>query len=207
MPKPTSRVEVCNLGLSQINQKPIASIDPPDEGSEAATQCAAWYDTARLETLRHATWGFARKRYTVVADTNAPAFGWSKAYTLPNDYVRQVDVKFGDISLTDDEYEIEDGKLLCNEDGTLQLVYIYDHDNPAAWSPDFTTTFSSNLAKWVGPSLSASDGNTTRAEIRTNEGLKSARQVNGQENKPERREYSRLLARRLRARGGTVRIR
>lgn len=204
MAKPTSPVEICNLALSQLNQAPITSIEPPDEGSEAAAQCAAWYDAARLEALRAGTWAFARKRTTVVADADTPPFDFTTAYNLPNDFVRPVEVRFGGVRLNDDQYEIEDGQLLCNETGTLQLIYIYDHNNPAAWTPDFVVTSSTNLAKWVGPPLSANDGNTRLAEMRTEKSMRTSRAVNGQENRPKRVEYSRLMARRRRAANGTV---
>lgn len=207
MAKPTSPVEICNLALSMLTVSPIASIDPPDEGVKAAAACAQWYDPARLEALRASTWGFARKRYTVVAHSEAPAFGWAKKYQLPSDFVRPVEVRFGDTVLTDEDYDLEDGYLLCNEDGTLQLIYIYDHNNPAAWTPDFVTLCASNLAKWVGPGLSASEGNTRLAEARTDKSMAGARRVNGQENPPQRVEYSRLMARRLRSRGGAVKVR
>jgi hypothetical protein len=206
MPKPASAVEVCNLALSQLKVSPISSISPPDEGVEAAAACAQWYDTARLETLRAHTWNFARKRVTITPDATAPAFGWAKAYSLPLDYVRPVAVFFGDVELQESEYKVEDGKLLCNEDGTLQLVHIYDHQNPAAWPLDFTVGCATNLAKWVGPPLSASDGNTQLAEARSDKSIRGARGVNGQESLPRRVEFSRILARRLRM-SGNIRVR
>lgn len=199
MAKATSAVEICNLALSQLKVSPISSITPPDEGSEPAIQCALWYDNARLETLRGHTWGFARKRTTITADSTPPAFGFTTAYTLPVDFVRPVQVMFDGIELSEKDYEQEDGKLLCNENGTLQLVYVYDHTNPAAWTADFVTGFATNLAKWVGPGLSASEGNTRLAEARSDKVMRTAKSVNGQENTPRRVEYSKMLGRRLRS--------
>lgn len=206
MAAPTSPVAICNLALSQLTVSPISSIEPPDEGSKPAAECAQWYDVGRREALRASTWGFARRRHTVLPSA-PPLFGWAQRYELPNDYIRPVEVKFNDTELTDKDYEIEDGFLVCNELGTLQLVYVYDHNNPALWTPDFVTLCASNIAKWVGPALSSSEGNTRLAENRATQGVKDARGVNGQENPPRRVEYSRLLAKRRRLGGGAIQVR
>jgi hypothetical protein len=106
----------------------------------------------------------------------------------------------GTISLRHKDGAIEEAVSLSS--GTSD-----DHNNPASWSPDFVTTMATNLAKWVGPAVSSSEGNTRLAEMRTDKAIRGAKAVNGQENRPQRIEFSRLMARRRRMSSGSIRTR
>lgn len=207
MPAPTSAVDICNLAATLLTTSNISSIEPPDEGSKFAQECAKWYDIARREALRAATWNFAKTSAVIPADTTDPLFDWSKRYRKPADFIRVASIRFnGETPLTDKEYDFEGDYILCNETGMMQLSYIYDHNNPAKWTPDFITMFANILAKYVGVGISGLEGGSSKAEERSKELKRDAKIVNGQEQRPRRTESSRLLARRRRI-SGSVKVR
>lgn len=58
MPQPLSDVDICNLALANINQKPILTLG---DANELARMVKRWYDPMRRELLEDCDWTFARK--------------------------------------------------------------------------------------------------------------------------------------------------
>ena len=78
----TSKIEICNLALSNIGQ---ASIQDFDEASAEASACRLRYDQALDATLSAFWWGFAKKtEMLALASATAPA-EWDYAYQRPSD--------------------------------------------------------------------------------------------------------------------------
>ncbi len=57
MPGPIAPVDICNMALTAISQKTIASLSAQNE---LARKCVLWYDPLRREMLRSCDWTFAR---------------------------------------------------------------------------------------------------------------------------------------------------
>lgn len=80
----TSKIEICNLALSNIGQ---ASIQDFDEASAEASACRLRYDQALDATLAGFWWGFAKKvEALALASANAPA-EWEYRYQRPSDCI------------------------------------------------------------------------------------------------------------------------
>jgi len=76
-----SKIEICNLALSQIRADNINSLN---EGSLEADACRAVYDEARWFVLRDAPWPFATETAALaLLDTNHPD-GWAYVYDYPS---------------------------------------------------------------------------------------------------------------------------
>ena len=108
MPRATSEVEICNLALTEINQRLIASLDSEPSDSPQQTYCKLVYNTARRSLLESYDWSFALNRikqqaakvYTRNGDLlkaypdlyTDEYFGWLSAFPLPADCLKVSDV-------------------------------------------------------------------------------------------------------------------
>jgi hypothetical protein len=162
---PTSEVQICNLALSHLKQKPIVQIDPPS--SQVEELCALWYHQKRQEVLRAHAWNFAIARTTLTPDSSAtPDFGFSHAYLLPANWLRYLG-RYDDLGsriLGDDsEYEIEGRYYLFDgEDNVaINLRYITDFQTVSKMDPLFRSLFAIELAITLAPNFSGGEGRVT----------------------------------------------
>jgi hypothetical protein len=201
-----SKIDICNLALSFLGHKPITSIDPPVEN--AAKTCNQHYDNARRELLRQHVWNFAVKRDSLAALTTTPVFGFDTEYQLPVDFLRLVELNNVDtvfyrwgVGFEAEEqegYTIEDGKILADEAGPLEIRYIYDNTDVSKYDPMFIKVLALLLAVNMGYEIEANG--TLRENLRaeyTSE-LAKARSVDGQERPPKLVKRSKWLRERMR---------
>lgn len=193
MAKPTSKTAIVNLALSHLKVDPITSIEPPDSDSKEASAGAKWYDQARRHVLEEHPWKFAQKRTTLLAETDAPAFEYSKQYQVPSDYIRMNRIgESVDNPLLD--YEIEGDYILCNEESPLKLVYVYDFTEVTKFSPKFITALSYALAAMMAYEITGNASMDDDLWNKYDKMFTTAAAVNGQ-NRPTRRvERSRFAA-------------
>lgn len=193
MAAPTSAVEVCNLALDLLKQDAIASITAPTTGTESI--CARWYDHVRRATLRKHPWNFAATRDTVTANATAPAFGYSAAFDLPNDFIRLLTI--GDDAIDDlqGKYQLEDGQLLFSysTDSALKIRYVYDFTDVAHMDPLFIDVLAAEIALRIAYKVTGSDDATTRITEHLKLIAPEAYAIDGQERPPQRIQRSKFL--------------
>lgn len=81
----TTKVDIWNLALSHIGQRPIAS---DTENSVMALACARSWDTARREALRNNAWGFAMVVENLsLISTYTPPTQWLYGYQYPSNCI------------------------------------------------------------------------------------------------------------------------
>lgn len=215
-----SPVDICNLALDDLKQRPIISITTPVSDTEFV--CARNYDNTRREALFAHPWKFAITRIQLTPDVeNSPLFGYQYAYNLPNDYIRMISVGndyFG--STLRKEREVESNQILidaqdpwavvnncvtppnCNGQ-TLDLRYMRDVTDVTQMSPGFITYFRLLLAIRMSNKFSTSAVIKKGimddfAEVET-----AAKAINGQENRIKRIQVSRLMRKRRGLQAGT----
>lgn len=207
MARPTAPIDICNLALDEIKQNPINSIDTPVTSNEFT--CRRWYDPTRAECLAQHPWKFATIRTILTPDPTAtPDFGYAYAYNLPTDYIRLVTL--GDDYLSDlkREYEIENGQILTaagnstTDSTSLYTRYVYDIQQVPKFSPLFVKYFVLQLALNMATKFSTSPTikNQIRDEYKDIE--MQAKAVNGQDRRPKRIQFSRILTKRRGLPGG-----
>lgn len=195
MSAPTAPVDICNLSQDLLKQEPITSIDTPSDPAE--TIYARWYDPCRRALLRAHTWNFAIRRRVLTPTGTAPAFGYSDAYNLPNDYLRLASI--GDDSLGDfrRDYEIEDGQLLMTNDaGDLNLRYVYDLTTVTKFDALFVDLLALYQAVRLSNKFNISSSLKTELKADFKTAWANAMTIDGQERPPVRIQTSKLLARR-----------
>lgn len=151
-PPPGTAVEVCNLALARLGQTVfIESLDDPDGKSEIL--CAMHYPLTRRRLLRGPrVYNFAKKLASVTTSALVvPAFGFSSAFKLPNDFLRLLTP--GEIPVNGpippDNYDVVDGHIYTDDaDGdTLNLYYIFDQIVVKKWDAIFVNLCRLELAR------------------------------------------------------------
>jgi hypothetical protein len=150
-----TKTELANIALGHIGSALIQSID---ELSPAAQHIRRMWDLTRDGLLRQRHWNFALDRKTLTRLTDDPAFGWDAAYQLPADYLLAIEWNGREAGTGEAEFDIEGGKLLCDDTETAELRYVKRVEEVSKWDASFCEAFCYKLAAAIAPSLSSSQG-------------------------------------------------
>lgn len=196
MANPTSAIHICNLALDRLGQREIASLDTPTTDIEET--CARNYDATRRELLRRFIFNFAKK-YAVlsVSVTKTPAFGYTYAYALPNDFMRLL--ALGDVSIdadiSSDFYDLSEGYIFTDENSSdsINIQYVFDAKVIANYDPLFVRLFVLSLANSMAYKFTLKNSVMQGIRDELQDVQLAAAAVSGQEKPPRRIERSRLL--------------
>lgn len=136
-------VEICNLALAWIGQKPITSLD--DE-SVAAELCKAGFAQAARACLERRAWMFATERLTLEPGAETGDARWPRSFVLPATVVRVLGVDDGSGEWA--ARWVREGQTILTEQD-LDRCYVravVDTDDTALWSPNFTRAVALRLA-------------------------------------------------------------
>jgi hypothetical protein len=183
----TSKVEICNLALSNIRSSSINSID---ESSIGAQQCKLKYDILRKMLLKTTPWGFCHK-IIALAVLDTEVFNWSRAYQYPVDCLlinrlvgeqeklenstADVVSRFSDSQLfamrnsrTKVQYEIynfSNNKIIASNSPNLRIDYIADVVDTNLFPDTLVLAFSHLLASEIAiPIVGAETGRQLRSD-------------------------------------------
>lgn len=173
-----SIVSICNIGLIEIGEDPIASLT---DNRKAAALCSARYDQVRREVLRAHTWNCARKRVQLAADLVAPAFEFGNAFTLPADFLRMVNLPDN----AEAKYQVEGLKLLTDETAPLNVVYIYDCQDPTIFDAMLATAIGYAMGEALAWPIAQSRDLEAKMGKKKDAKIPDARLVGSQENSAE----------------------
>lgn len=127
----TSKVTICSAALLQLGKGTIASFD---EAGDLARLCANIYPIERDSILREHSWNCAIKRDILAPLTVAPAFGYSKQFALPGDFLRLLsvgDTVIGEMPQTQ-HFKVMGRNILAAGD-VLSIEYVFRNENEATW--------------------------------------------------------------------------
>lgn len=178
----TSEVAICNAALAKVSNNRIASLS---EGSTAGDLCNEMYERIRDRLLRRHIWNFNKKRVKLAQLAQTPVFGWTHAYQLPSDWVRNIAV-YPDpagINPTHD-YEVE-GRTIAADHADIYLVYGARVTDPN----DFDEMFREALAYALAVELAVPLAKSATLRDRMNEAFESyvmeAQTIDGQDDPPD----------------------
>lgn len=176
------KVKIWNLALSMCGTRRVNSADDP---SREARSCRDNYDICRRAVLRKHRWNFAIDRIILnTVASPAPAFGYTNAFTLPDDFIRVHTVYAGGIIIDEPIYRIEGNKLLTDR-GELWLKYVTDFDDVSKFDPLFDRYLAADLAMVISPQLNASSANLQEIAQQLKDAERSARFVDSVEDPSE----------------------
>lgn len=165
----TSVTAICNRALTKLGDSRI--LDITDDNKQARTM-NSMFTIVRDAELRARVWNFSKTRVSLAADIDTPAWGYDYQYSLPSDCLRvlQIGQYYPLASLTDymtgDErpYSIESGKILANDDGPLDIIYVSSVADVSLWDSCFCEVMAAKLALEACETLTQSNTKRQLAE-------------------------------------------
>jgi hypothetical protein len=148
-----SDVSICNLALQKLGASRIASLT---ENSTEGKACNACYTSMRDAELRAHPWSFAITRVILAPDATAPAFDYDYAFTKPTGCLRILPPNTRNL-----DWHYEGNKILTNDGDTLNLRYVAQITDPAAFDSLFVEALACKLAWHMAEELTQS--NTKKA--------------------------------------------
>ena len=167
-----STVDICNGALNQLGATTILSLT---EDSKNARLCNSRYTQVRDGLFRTHPWNCLQKRIELAADTTAPAWGFTSAYTLPADCLRLL--KILDY---DSNYKVEGRKILSNA-STMKILYIGRITDPNEYDELLRETLSASLAADIAFAVTSNNTTATNMYNLFQDKLKDARFVDSTE--------------------------
>ena len=167
-----STVDICNGALNQLGATTILSLT---EDSKNARLCNSRYTQVRDGLFRTHPWNCLQKRVELAADTTAPAWGFSYAYTLPADCLRLL--KILDY---DSNYKVEGRKILSNT-SSMKILYIGRITDPNEYDELLRETLSAALGADIAFAVTSNNQTATNMYNLFQDKLKDARFVDSTE--------------------------
>lgn len=182
-----SQTAICNQALTKLGAQRIINLS--DEGRNAQA-LAAVYDIKRDAELAAHPWTFAIARAQLPASSTAPAWGWSRAFPLPADYLELVEVNgcwvfsaTGEVPFQIESFE--NGTAILTDMGSpLQIRYIKRVTNAGLYPPLFVEAFACRLAAELCEELTQSLSKREAAWNERTQAVRDAKRVNSIEQPP-----------------------
>jgi hypothetical protein len=167
-----SVVEICNAALNQLGASTILSLT---EDSKNARLCNARYLNVRDAVFRSHPWNCLQKRIELSSDTETPAWGYTKQFTLPTDSLRLLSIY--DSSY---DYRVEGRKIVSNLE-TMKILYVSRVEDPNEYDELLRETIASALAADIAYAITSSNPVATTMYNLYQAKLKDARFVDSTE--------------------------
>ena len=167
-----STVDICNGALNQLGATTILSLT---EDSKNARLCNSRFTQVRDAVFRSHPWNCLQKRVELAADTTAPAWGFSYAYTLPADCLRLLRILD-----YDSNYKVEGRKILSNT-SSMKILYIGRITDPNEYDESLRETLSAALGADIAFAVTSNNQTATNMYTLFQDKLKDARFVDSTE--------------------------
>ncbi|BAR14082.1 putative tail tubular protein A [uncultured Mediterranean phage uvMED] len=167
-----STVDICNGALNQLGATTILSLT---EDSKNARLCNSRFTQVRDAVFRSHPWNCLQKRVELAADTDAPAWGFSYAYTLPADCLRLLRILD-----YDSNYKVEGRKILSNT-SSMKILYIGRITDPNEYDESLRETLSAALGADIAFAVTSNNQTATNMYNLFQDKLKDARFVDSTE--------------------------
>lgn len=179
-------VSICSNALLMLGDNPISSFD--EDGDRVRLASNLW-PMVRDYVLRRHPWNCATRRVVLNPDEDAPAFDFSRQFTLPGDCLRVLSTG---LERTRCPYRIEDGKVLSDA-SAIQLRYIYRNENPATYDALLVWGLTQSMRAVLAYGTTASTSLEQQVEMSMRDVLRQARTVDGQEDEPDAMDHAPLM--------------
>ncbi|MBX9697871.1 MAG: hypothetical protein K2X74_00485 [Acetobacteraceae bacterium] len=170
-----SEVGICNRALDMLGQPPILALD---NSSKTAAACLRNYGPSRDYVLRSYPWNSATARVSLVALTEAPAFGYARAFQLPADCLRVMDTED---DLKDVSWRREGNLLLTDAASPLRIRYIRRLTDPSLMDDMLAEVIAAHVASSIAYQIVGSNEAVARAATLYREKHADARMLDARE--------------------------
>lgn len=143
-----------NIANEALLKLGVNAISSPDEESARAETIRNIYNSCVDYLLSQYDFAFAQKQASLaVVDTDV-VFGYNKAFKLPNDFIRFVEMA------ENTRYKFMGNMILADSD-TCKITYVYKNYDPKTYSPLFRELLTVRLAYKLAPYIKDSRAFTT----------------------------------------------
>lgn len=170
---------VANRALQRLGSPRITSLDAD---TSSATELREAWGPVRQAELRTYRWKFALRRMLLPAAATAPAWGFARAFPLPPNCCRVLQV--GRYRQAQPAYEIEAGAVLTDAEAPLPVLIVIDEENVGRWDPAFAEAFSARLAYELCERLTGNAGKRKLAWEDYQDTIRTAKRAGALETKP-----------------------
>jgi len=152
-----SKVQICNLALSNIHFTDTTISNFDTDTGKAASQCRIRYDVVRRFVLADHHWNFAGKRIAL-ADIQNPPATWGYRYDYPSDCLQFRAIQKISKNAVPLPYQVEDdgtdgGLCILTDVESAIGIYTRDVENAALFSPSFVDALSWRMASELAAPL------------------------------------------------------
>ncbi len=180
-----SMIQILNNALLTLGGNEVLDETESSVGARVGRQ---FYPIVRDDLLRKHNWKFAIKRQVLGEATAAPIWKWAKAFELPADCLRIIEVQDQDLETWDVE-----GTTVVTNATTCSIRYVSRVDDEAEFDASFVETFSLALALKLAIPLTANFQIVQMISKALKEQLESARTMNAFEAGPTKFVSNELL--------------
>lgn len=173
----TVSVSICSNALLMNGAKAINSF--VDDNDRARLVSNLW-PQIRDWLLRSHNWNCAVARVQLAPDVKVPEFDWPFQYTIPNDWLRTLQV--GELG-GPVEYAHEGRKILCREN-PLNLVYVFRQDE-GSWDTALQFLATLAMAAITAYPLTQSASFAQGQFVLFRDEMKKVKAIDGQDIPPE----------------------
>lgn len=185
-----SNIDIANAALLKLGADRITSLNDNNDRARVLNQR---FTMVRDAELRRHRWRFALARAMLPALADAPAFGFARAFQLPVDFIRLVQVGEYDLGADLTDYRsapnglwaVEGQTILSNLESPLPIRYIKRINDPALFDSAFVEAFAARLAWECCERITQSDSKRQLAAGEYKEAIREAIRANAIEAPPE----------------------
>ncbi len=177
-----SKIGIINSALSQLGEAPINDVT---DNSRAGRLAERTYDDLRQGLLRDHPWNFAMTRLSIAASSTAPVWEFERAFPLPSDCLRVVEVYNPSLL----KYRIENtsaGTVIVTDlSSPLKIKYTADLEDANRMDPKFREALAARLAMDWAEEITGTAAKVAQIAQIYDLLVKAAKGIDGQEDSPE----------------------
>lgn len=182
MQAPATTTDLANLALDLIEQNSaLLDVETDNTAVGRAVRRAFWqcWD----ETLQAAPWNCAKKRVSLAALSEVPAWGFDAYYQTPSDYMNMQEI---DGLGEGEQWAVEDTPagakaIACDLESPINIAYTYQLRDIARASPLFRAAFIARLAAAICAPLAKNSQTETKCWNLFNRLILEAQGADGRE--------------------------
>lgn len=169
-----SNVEIANRALQKLGAKRIVTLT---EDSRNARAVNAAFETLKEAELREHPWNFSVKRVQLAAEATAPAFGKSRYFQLPSDFLRLLPPD-PEYNYNDLDWQIEGRLIATNDSAPLDVRYVYNVTDPNTMDVLFREALASRIAYELCEEITQSNKKKEAAQADYDSAIAKAKRTN-----------------------------
>lgn len=136
-------VQICNLALARLGDARITTLS---DATAQAQYCSLFYAQTLEELQTEFDWQFCRKLASLTANATAPAFGYTRRFAVPTDFLRLIRLNGIDEDENFSKWEIVDGFIHTDLAAPAQIEYIANVTDSTKFPAVFVEILSAKLA-------------------------------------------------------------